>query len=54
MNGSSRAAQASDPWIVTTTDLGVAQGFNGAGNGIVAIDLDRVASLQASPGDLST
>ncbi len=46
-NGSSRAAQANDPWIATTANLDVARAFNGGGNGIVAIDLQRVSSVQA-------
>jgi RHS repeat-associated protein len=49
VRGSSRASWANDPWISTTTDQSVAEGFNEAGNklGVVAIDLDRVPSVVA-------
>lgn len=44
-NGSKRSAWANDPWIATTKRLDVAQAFEG-GNGIIAIDLNKVRSLQ--------
>jgi RHS repeat-associated protein len=48
LNGSQRSALTNDPWISTTPDLSVAQGYaaSSGGLGIVAIDLNKVPSLQ--------
>jgi hypothetical protein len=42
-DGSGRGSWGNDPWIATSRDLKVAREFDG-GNGIVAIDLDKVSS----------
>src|SRR5713226_6413612 len=49
VKGSSRTSWANDPWISTTWDQGVAEGFNESGSklGVVAINLDRVSSVTA-------
>jgi RHS repeat-associated protein len=49
VKGSSRASWANDPWISTTTDQSVAEGFNESGSklGVVAINLDQVPSAAA-------
>ena len=49
VKGSSSTSWANDPWISTTWDQSVAQGFNDAGSklGVVAIDLNRVPSATA-------
>lgn len=49
VKGSSRTSWANDPWISTTWDKSVAQGFNGSGSklGVVAINLDQVSSVTA-------
>jgi RHS repeat-associated protein/uncharacterized repeat protein (TIGR01451 family) len=46
--GSSPSARKNDPWISTTSRRDVAEAFNsgGGGHGIVAIDLNKVPSLQ--------
>ncbi|MFS1511577.1 hypothetical protein VQL36_03945 [Chengkuizengella sp. SCS-71B] len=43
LRDSNKSAWQDDPWISTTTDLEVARGFD-QGNGIIAIDLDKVSS----------
>lgn len=47
MGGSSKESLANDPWIATTLDRSVAEGFNEAGSklGVGAINLDRVSSV---------
>lgn len=49
VRGSSRMSWANDPWISTTWDRSVAEGFNESGSklGVVAINLDRVPSVTA-------
>jgi hypothetical protein len=49
--GSRKSAWVKDPWIATTPDLNIARGFEG-GNGIVAIDLNKVPSIQLKAWEL--
>ena len=46
VNGSGKASWANDPYISTTSDLNVANGFNqsGSGYGVVKIDMNKVTS----------
>lgn len=46
LNGSGKPSWSNDPYISTTTDLSVAQGFNNSGNnlGIAVIDMNKVPS----------
>ena len=46
VNGSGKTSWANDPYISTTSDLSVAEGFNqsGSGYGIVKIDMNKVTS----------
>ena len=46
ISGSGKKSWLNDPYISTTTDLSVAQGFNNSGSklGIVVIDMDKVSS----------
>jgi len=49
VRGSSRTSWDNDPWISTSWDRSVAEGFNESGNklGVVAINLDLVPSVTA-------
>jgi len=44
--GSSKASWVNDPWIATSSDINIARAFDTSGNGILAIDLNKVTSLQ--------
>ena len=48
VNGSGKASWQNDPYISTTSDFSVAEGFNqaGSGHGIVKIDINKVPSPQ--------
>ena len=54
VRGSSPTSWANDPWIATTRDQSVAEGFDQAGDkrGVVAIDLDQVPSAAAEGGQI--
>ena len=47
VNGSRKASWVNDPYISTTNDLNVANGFNqsGSGYGVVKIDMNKVTSV---------
>lgn len=54
VNGSGRTSRVNDPYISTTSDLNVANGFNqsGSGYGVVKIDMNKVTSASYEGYDI--
>ena len=54
VNGSERTSWVNDPYISTTSDLNVANGFNqsGSGYGVVKIDMNKVTSASYKGYDI--